>query len=158
MTPSGCTRLVSFNASTCRWRNTGAPAFSPFFPQMEFVIAGPYLPSTVRKPLNAVFPGYIADTRSLFHSPNAIVAAPLFSGTGQRVKLLEAFAMSVPVITTSLGAAGFPVVNRQHAVIANNVGEFRAAVADLAASLELRSSLGREARRMILEHFTWESN
>jgi len=35
--------------------------------------------------------------------------------------------------------------------------EFRAAVAELAASLELRSRLGREARRMILEHFTWES-
>src|SRR5437762_540618 len=81
----------------------------------------------------------------------------LFSGTGQRVKLLEAFAMGVPVITTSLGAAGFPVVNRKHAVIANNAVEFRAAVADLAASLELRSRLGREARRMILEHFTWES-
>jgi len=49
------------------------------------------------------------------------------------------------------------VVNRKHAVIANNAVEFRAAVADLAASLELRSRLGREARRMILEHFTWES-
>jgi len=130
---------------------------APFFPQMEFVIAGPYLPSTVRKPLNAVFPGYIADTRSLFHSPNAFVAAPLFSGTGQRVKLLEAFAIGVPVITTALGAAGFPVVNRKHAVIANNAVEFRAAVAELAASLELRSRLGREARRMILERFTWES-
>jgi len=73
------------------------------------------------------------------------------------VKLLEAFAMGVPVITTSLGAAGFPVVNRKHAVIANNAVEFRAAVADLAASLELRSRLGREARRMIVERFTWES-
>ncbi len=130
---------------------------APFFPQIEFVIAGPYHPSTMRKPLNAVFPGYIADTRRLLHSPNAIVAAPLFSGTGQRVKLLEAFAMGVPVVTTSLGAAGFPVVNRKHAVIANNATEFRAAVAELVTSPELRSRLGREARQMIMEHFTWET-
>jgi len=130
---------------------------APFFPQIEFVIAGPNLPSTVRKPLNAVFPGYIADTRCLFPSPNAIVAAPLFSGTGQRVKLLEAFAMGVPVVTTSLGAAGFPVVNRKHAVIANNATEFRAALAELVASPESRSRLGREARQLIMEHFTWET-
>ncbi len=130
---------------------------APFFPQTEFVIAGPHLPATVHKPLNAVFPGYVADTRCLFHSPNAILAAPLFSGTGQRVKLLEAFAMGVPVVTTSLGAAGFPVVNRKHAMIANNATEFRTAVAELRASAELRSGLGREARQMILEHFTWES-
>jgi len=130
---------------------------APFFPQIEFVIAGPYLPATLPRPLNAVFPGYIADTRSLFHSPNAIVAAPLFSGTGQRVKLLEAFAMGMPVVTTSLAAAGFPAVNRKHAVIANNATEFRAAVAELVASPDLRSRLGREARHMIMERFTWET-
>src|SRR5439155_26370206 len=87
---------------------------APFAPQIEFLIAGPYLPATPPRPLNAVSPGYIADTRSLFHSPNAIVAAPLFSGTGQRVKLLEAFAMGMPVVTTSLSSAGFPAVNRKH--------------------------------------------
>ncbi len=129
---------------------------APFFPEIEFVIAGPYLPATVSKTPNATFPGYVPDTRQLFHSSNAIVAAPLFSGTGQRVKLLEAFAMGAPVITTSLGASGFPVVNRRHAMIANNSAEFCNAVAELAASSKLRSTLGREAREMILNHFTWE--
>ena len=84
------------------------------------------------------------------------MAAPLFSGTGQRVKLLEAFAMGVPVITTSLGSAGFPIGNRKHALIANNAAEFRSAVAELVASRPLRAQLGREGRQMILEHLTWD--
>jgi glycosyltransferase involved in cell wall biosynthesis len=129
---------------------------APFFPQIQFVIAGPHLPSGFGKAANVTFPGYVADTRCLFHSPNAVLAAPLFSGTGQRVKLLEGFAMGVPVITTSLGAAGFPVINRKHALIANNATEFRSAIAELVAAPPLRTQLGREGRQMILQHLTWD--
>jgi glycosyltransferase involved in cell wall biosynthesis len=127
-----------------------------YFPAIEFIIAGSYLPDMLPKAPNASFPGYITDTRQLFHSPKTIFAAPLFSGTGQRVKLLEAFAMGAAVITTSLGAAGFPIVNGQQAVIANTPAEFRAAVTALAASDDLRARLGKEARQMIADRFTWD--
>jgi glycosyltransferase involved in cell wall biosynthesis len=129
---------------------------APYFPTLEVVIAGSHLPATLEKSGNAVFPGYVADTRQLFSAPDTIFAAPLFSGTGQRVKLLEAFAMGAAVITTSLGAAGFPIVDGEHAIIANTPEEFRAAVATLAASSELRSRLGQAARRMIINCFTWD--
>src|SRR5262249_8776887 len=99
---------------------------------------------------------YIPDTRQLFHSVNAIFAAPLFSGTGQRVKLLEAFAMGAPVITTSLGAAGFPIVSGQQAILADTASEFREAVKRLLASVDLGRSRGQEARRMIEAQFTWD--
>ena len=127
---------------------------APQFPHNQFVIAGSYLPETIRKPSNAIFPGYVPDTRQLFHS-NTIFAAPLFSGTGQRVKLLEAFAMGCPVITTSVGAAGFRIVNGRHAMIADTPELFRAAVQTLIASRELRAHMGSEGRQMILDNFTW---
>jgi polysaccharide biosynthesis protein PslH len=129
---------------------------APHFANIEFIIAGSYIPATMQTTPNATFPGYVADTRMLFHSPNTIFVAPLFSGTGQRVKLLEAFAMGAAVVTTSLGAAGFPVVNGEHAMIADNPREFRAAVAALAASSELRSRLGQKGRQLILDQFTWD--
>jgi glycosyltransferase involved in cell wall biosynthesis len=129
---------------------------SPYFPQVECIIAGSYLPAALQKTSNAIFPGYIADTRQLFRSSNTIFVAPLFSGTGQRVKLLEAFAMGAAVVTTPVGAAGFPVVNGEQAIIADNPREFRAAVTALASSSDLRARLGRAARRMIVEQFTWE--
>jgi glycosyltransferase involved in cell wall biosynthesis len=129
---------------------------APRFPTVEFVVAGSYLPDDLPKTPNTVLPGYVADTRRLYHLSNTIFVAPLFSGTGQRVKLLEAFAMSAAVITTSLGAAGFPIVNGEQAMIANTPDEFRKAITALTASSDLRLRLGTQARQMILDHFTWD--
>ena len=129
---------------------------APHFPSIPFIIAGAYFPEALNKPSNAVFSGYVADARKLLDSSNTIFVAPLFSGTGQRVKLLEAFAMGVPVITTPMGAAGFPIVNGEEAMIAETEGEFRAALAALASSVELRSRLKTNARRMIVNNFSWD--
>jgi glycosyltransferase involved in cell wall biosynthesis len=142
--------------------NVEAAAFlvdqvAPHFPECRFIIAGSYLPESFRPAPNVVFPGYVPDTRTLFHGSNTIFAAPLFSGTGQRVKLLEAFAMTSPVITTSLGAAGFPVVSGHQAMIADTAAEFRSALAALASSVELRMRLGSGARNMIVKDFSWGS-
>jgi glycosyltransferase involved in cell wall biosynthesis len=130
---------------------------APFFPSVRFVIPGNNLPSDLRKGPNLVLPGYIPDTRVLYHRPNTIVAAPLFSGTGQRVKLLEAFSMGCPVITSTIGALGFPIRSGSEAVIADSADSFRDAVNLLAASEELRCSLGRNARQMVMRFFDWST-
>src|SRR5262249_14967252 len=123
---------------------------------ITFVVAGSHLPDDLPRLPNAVFPGYVADTRQLFHPNHTIFVAPLFSGTGQRVKLLEAFAMRAATVTTSLGAAAFPLKDGQEAMIANTPQQFRDAIATLAASPDLRSRLGTKARQMILDRFTWD--
>jgi glycosyltransferase involved in cell wall biosynthesis len=128
---------------------------APYFPELTFVIAGSHVPNGLSQRSNAKFTGYVGDTRKLFHS-NTIFAAPMFSGTGQRVKLLEAFAMGSAVITTSLGAAGFPVVTGKEAVIADTPSEFRAGLTALASSADLRSQIAARGRQMVLEHFAWE--
>jgi glycosyltransferase involved in cell wall biosynthesis len=120
------------------------------------VLPGSHLPAQFRSTATIDFPGYVADTRVLYHRPNTIVVAPLFSGTGQRVKLLEAFAMQCPVITTSLGASGFPIRDGIEALIANTAEDFAAALNRLVASKELRRRLGENAREMIVRDFTWQ--
>jgi glycosyltransferase involved in cell wall biosynthesis len=129
---------------------------APLFPQIMFRIPGSNLPDHMRNGPNVLFPGYAAETRLLYRRPNTIVAAPLFSGTGQRVKLLEAFAMQCPVITTSLGAQGFPVRNGSEAMIADSIEEFVVALRQLSGSEALRRELGRNARDMIVRAFGWE--
>ena len=71
-------------------------------------------------------------------SPKTIVVAPLFSGTGQRVKLLEAFAMACPVVTTRVGAMGFPIQSGEQAFLAETADEFETcpATADCGAGVE----------------------
>jgi len=128
---------------------------APYFRSLRFVLPGNDIPPRLKRERNLVFPGYIADTKLLYRRPNTIVAAPLFSGTGQRVKLLEAFSMACPVITTTIGALGFPVRHGEEALIADTAEEFRAALQRLIASAELRRNLGQKARAMILRDFDW---
>lgn len=130
---------------------------APRFPEIQFRIPGSYISDSLRMSAgsNVSFPGYILDTRTLYVRPNTIVAAPLFSGTGQRVKLLEAFSMACPVVTTTVGAAGFPVQSGREALIADDAESFAAALRALILSETLRRDLGRCAREMISLGLDW---
>src|SRR5262249_1567469 len=128
---------------------------APKFPRLRFLIAGSPIPQQRKAGANVAFPGYISDTRTLYHGSNTIFAAPLFSGTGQRVKLLEAFAMGCPVVTTRVGAMGFPLEDGSQALLAETADDFEVALRRLAADEALRRNMGKSARAMILQHFTW---
>jgi polysaccharide biosynthesis protein PslH len=129
----------------------------PVFPDLKVTLAGSNVPDHIKGFDGVHLTGYVPDTRSLYTRPNTIVVAPLFSGTGQRVKLLEAFSMALPVVSTSLGVAGFPVTGGQHALIANTGEEFVRAIKLLLSNLERRRDLGMNARKMIVERFDWEN-
>lgn len=128
---------------------------APRFPDVRFVIAGSPASQLSRGGLNVEYLGYVPEIRSLYRSPQTIVVAPLFSGTGQRVKLLEAFAMACPVVTTPIGAMGFPIQRGREAFLAETPVEFERALRRLMAEPELRRRVGQNARNMILEHFSW---
>src|SRR5262249_27938545 len=130
---------------------------APRFPGIKFTIPGSHVPDAFLNsaPANICFPGYIPDTRVLYRRPNTIVAAPLFSGTGQRVKLLEAFSMACPVVTTSVGGMGFPVRNGVDTLIADTPEAFSAALRRLISSAKLRREMGQNGRELIKQHFTW---
>ena len=129
---------------------------APKFPKIRFVFAGFNVSPEAGTGANVVFPGYVPDIREVYRRPNTIVMAPLFSGTGQRVKLLEAFAMGCPVVTTSLGAAGFPIRPGVNAILANSPSEFCDALRALASSLDYRRGIGESGRMMATEHLGWD--
>jgi glycosyltransferase involved in cell wall biosynthesis len=129
---------------------------APRLPQIKFLIAGSHALPDLRPGSNVDLLGYIPDARSLCRRPNTIILAPLFSGSGQRVKLLEAFSMGCPVITTTVGAIGFPIEDGVQALIANTAAEFEVALRRLIQSEDERRRLGERARQMIIERFTWD--
>ena len=129
---------------------------APHFLDVQFVISGFQASDHFRDRTNVRCSGYVPDIRTLYRRPNTIVATPLFSGTGQRVKLLEAFSMGCPVITSSIGAAGFPVRNGVDALIADTAHDFAAALRQLISSKQLRRNLGENARQMIVRDFSWQ--
>jgi len=129
----------------------------PVFPKLQFQVAGNNLPIGVLDGTEAEMLGYQFDTRLLYKRPNTIVLAPLFSGTGQRVKLLEAFSMGVPVVTTSRGASGFAVRHGVDAFLAETPAQFQIALATLCDSRKLRENVGENARRLVTERFDWDA-
>lgn len=55
------------------------------------------------------------------------VVVPIRYGSGTRIKILEAFAFGVPVVSTTLGAEGLSVEDGRHALLADDAAAFAAA-------------------------------
>lgn len=82
-----------------------------------------------------------------------LVAVPLRYGGGTRVKILEALAHRVPVVSTSIGAEGLDVVPDRHLLVADTPGDFAAACAKLIDDPALRESFAEAGRQLVLERY-----
>jgi glycosyltransferase involved in cell wall biosynthesis len=86
-----------------------------------------------------------------------VVVVPLVSGSGTRLKILEAWAAARPVVATSLGAEGLDSRPGSNIILADAPQTFAASVGRLLGSKEERLRIGCAARRTFEEGFTWES-
>jgi len=80
-----------------------------------------------------------------------IAVAPLRAGSGTRIKILEAFSYGVPVVSTSMGAAGLDVTHEVHLLIADTPEEFAAACLRLIEDDRLAERLSRNALKWVRE-------
>jgi glycosyltransferase involved in cell wall biosynthesis len=79
---------------------------------------------------------------------------PLTDGGGTRMKIIDCFAASLPVISTSKGIEGIPVVYGQHALVLDEWESIIDAVCELWKDPERALSLAREGRGMA-ENLDW---
>ena len=86
-----------------------------------------------------------------------VAIVPVLAGSGTRVKILEAWAAGVPVVSTPLGAEGLPVRSGEHLLLAGDAPGFRDAVSTLLANQPLRDRIGRAGRYLFESEFTWEA-
>lgn len=86
-----------------------------------------------------------------------IVVVPLRSGGGTRLKILEAFALGRPVVSTPIGAAGLEVRDSEHLLLADDPEQFAAAVARLTADATLRERLVERAYALVRERYQWSA-
>lgn len=84
-----------------------------------------------------------------------VAVAPLLAGSGTRLKILEAWAAGVPVVSTTLGAEGLGARNGEHLLLADGAAEFAAAVSRLLACSNTRASLAIGGRLLLEKEFTW---
>ena len=86
-----------------------------------------------------------------------VAVVPLLSGSGTRLKILEAWAAGLPVVSTTLGAEGLPVRDGETALLADGAEAFVDAVTRLLTCKELRQRIGTAGRMLLEKEFTWET-
>lgn len=92
--------------------------------------------------------GYVKDLAAVYASASVFVA-PLLTGGGVRIKLLEAMCEGVPIVTTTTGAKGLGVQNGEELLIADTPEAFAEAVVAVLADTALAERLVRSAMEYV---------
>lgn len=111
--------------------------------------------AAARSPLEVEVTGRVPDTGPYFERSRMLVV-PLRFGGGTRLKILEALARGVPVVTTSLGCEGIDVVHERDAIIVDDPGLFALWIDRLLEDEPLCRSLAENGRRLVERLYDWE--
>ena len=87
----------------------------------------------------------------------SVCVVPLISGSGTRFKILEAWAASRAVVSTSIGAEGLEARAGEHLLIADDAESFARAIVSLIESPGMRARLGQAGRKLYEERYTWQA-
>lgn len=125
-------------------------------PTATFHLAGKNMPDEIIK-LTATMHGVINEgevkNANDFINNNNIMIVPLFSGSGMRIKIIEAMAMGKLVIGTSVAFEGIAVQHNKNGIIANTANEFKEAILMCLQHPEVVTSIGQKARKTIEEQY-----
>jgi glycosyltransferase involved in cell wall biosynthesis len=128
-------------------------------PDLVFTVVGRDPPPEVQQ--LAMLPGVevtgtVDDVRPYYREALAAII-PLRVGGGSRLKILEAMAAGVPVISTTLGAEGLDVQDDQNILIANTVEELSDAIITLTDDAERRLRLSAGGRALVSARYDWST-
>jgi glycosyltransferase involved in cell wall biosynthesis len=121
-------------------------------PDARLVIAGSDPPPrySLPGPAEAIdLLGFVDDIREPL-SRYAVFVCPILSGSGMRVKLLEAFAAGIPVVSTAVGAEGLVAKNGEGCLLADTPEAFAERVLELFADERRAAELAERARALVV--------
>lgn len=124
-------------------------------PNLEFHIAGRNAPISLVSLLNKknlYFHGEIENAWRFIDSYDILIV-PLFSGSGMRIKIIEAMARGKVIITTNTGAEGIGVKNNKHLMLANNSTDFVKSVNKILTDHDLFENISSNAVGFIRKNY-----
>ncbi len=123
-------------------------------PDTHLLITGDHANLPLPSSKNITLVGYVDDIKMPIAS-SSVSVAPLLSGGGTRLKILEAMALGTPVVATSKGAEGLDVIAGEHLLLANSPAEYAECVIRLLNDENLRLQLAQKARMLVQEKYDW---
>ena len=88
-----------------------------------------------------------------YYEGSDIVIAPIFFGSGTRIKIVEAMAYERALVASTIGAEGLGIEPGVHALIADDMDAFAEAVISLAQDPALRAALAARAHALQQQRF-----
>jgi polysaccharide biosynthesis protein PslH len=131
------------------------PSIVKQVPDVQLIITGDHANLPLPKMDNVILAGHVDDVKSLIASCDVSIA-PLWTGGGTRLKIIEAMAIGTPVVATSKGAEGLFVQNGEHILIADEPKKFAEHAIQLLRDRDLRSYISSNAARLVKESYDWQ--
>lgn len=128
-------------------------------PQARFVVCGHAMPDAWRQrwtDARIEWRGYV-DSLPAAQAEAAVFMAPLRFGGGSKLKVLEALAASMPVVSTTEGLSGLDVTSGQEALVADDADAMAQAVSSLLQDPEGATQMGVRARAHVTARFDWQA-
>ena len=92
------------------------------------------------------------------YSKASVLVAPIKGPGGTRLKILEAMASALPVVTTSVGAEGLGVINGKEALISDQLNEVSKNAIKVLKNKNLSKSLGLYGKKFVESKYTWDKS
>ena len=125
------------------------------YPQTQLKIVGLGWPTSYEGNFNGLtvhLAGYVDDLSE--HVSRTLMIVPLLTGSGMRMKILDASALSVPFVSTSVGAEGLGFSDGDSCLIADSASEFAQALEKLMDDHPLRETIARNAHNLFKEKYS----
>ncbi len=127
-------------------------------PDVKLQIVGMGPPESVlsRKTHNIEITGYVEDPLPYLDRATLVIV-PLRIGGGTRFKVVEAMAKGKTIVSTRLGSEGIALEHERDVLFADTPDDFAAEVVRALSDKELADRLGRAARSLAEERYSWRA-
>jgi len=140
------------------WMETIWPRLAREIPAARMLFLGKDPPPSLGRYVSdrVLFTGTVPDVRQHL-AQSSVCVVPLRVAGGSRIKILEAMAAGLPVVSTPEGAEGLDVIPGQHLMIASGADEFVSAVARLLQDEGMVRYLTANGRKLVEEKYDWRN-
>jgi glycosyltransferase involved in cell wall biosynthesis len=149
------------NADGIRWfAREVFPLVRREVPQAHLTIVGKNPPADFvqlmkDEPEHVMVTGYVPELEPYYEN-SRLVVIPVRAGSGMRVRILEAFALGMPVVTTTVGLEGIDATPGEHVLVEDTAPGFASAVVKLLKDKGLADQLAERGRRLAESRYDWQ--